>query len=75
MQYNVAGCCEIDKHSSSLFLSRKAILDVLCQQRDLVGSRPSLSKSRLLLREQWGNDWFDTSVDEFFEDFGHTAEM
>jgi len=35
MPYSVAGCCEIGKHSSGL-LSRKSILDVLCQQGDLV---------------------------------------
>jgi len=33
--YSVVGCCEVDKHNSGLF-SWKAILDVLCQQGDLV---------------------------------------
>jgi len=32
---NVVGCCEINKHSFGL-LSRKAILDVLYQQGDLI---------------------------------------
>ena len=34
--YVVVGCCEVDKDSSGLFFSGKAILDVLCQQGDLV---------------------------------------
>jgi len=58
--YSVAGCCEVDKHSSGL-LCWKAILDVLCQQGDLVYGRPPLSKARQLLWEQWVDDWFDTS--------------
>ena len=28
-----------------------------------------MSKARLLPREQWVDDWFDTSVDESLEDF------
>jgi len=36
MRYSVLGCCEVDKHSSGLLLSRKTLLDVLCQQGDLV---------------------------------------
>jgi len=43
--YNVVGCCEVDKHSSSLLLSWKAILDVLCQQGDLVYSQLPVSKT------------------------------
>ena len=69
MPYNVVGCCEIDKHSSGLIFSRKAILDVLGQQGDLVYGRPPVSKARLLLWEQWVDDWFDTSVGESLEDF------
>jgi len=45
--YCVLDCCEFDKHSSGL-LSRKAILDVLCQQGDLVYGRPPKSKAHLL---------------------------
>jgi len=67
MPYSVVGCCEIDKHSSGL-LSRKAILDVLCQQGDLIYSRPRVSKTHLLLQEQWVDDWFDTSADESLDD-------
>jgi len=77
MPCSVVGCCEVHKLSSGLLFSRKAILDVLCQQGDLVCGRPPVSKSRLLLWEQWINDWFDTSADESLEDFkrGHTAEI
>jgi len=68
MQYNAVGCCKIDKHSSGLLLSRKAILDVLCQQGDLIYGRPPVSEARLLLWELWVGDRFDTSVDESLED-------
>jgi len=34
--YGVVGCCEVDKDSSGLLFSWKAILDVLCQQGDLI---------------------------------------
>ena len=73
MPYSVVGCCEIDKHSSGL-LSRKAILDVLCQQRDLIYARPPVSKARLLLWEQCVDDWFDTGVDDSLEDFKEDTE-
>ena len=56
---SLIGCCEIDKHSSGFLRSRKAVLDILCQQGDLVYGRPHVSKARLLLREQWVDDWFD----------------
>jgi len=69
VSYSVVGCCEVDKHSSGLLFSRKAILDVLCQQGDLVCGRTPVSEARLFLREQWLNDRFDTSVDESLEDF------
>ena len=69
MPYGIVGCCEVDKHSSGLLFSRKAILDVLCQQRDLVYGRPLVSKARLLPKEQWVDDWVDTSVDESLDDF------
>jgi len=67
--YSVIGCCEVYKHSYGLLFSRKAIFNVLCQQGDLVYSRPPVSKVRLLPREQWVNDWVDMSVDESLEDF------
>jgi len=66
---HIVGCCEVDKHSSGLLFSRKAILDVLCQQGDLVYGRPPVSKIRLLPKEQWVYDWVDTSIDESLEDF------
>ena len=52
VSYRVIGCYEVDKHSSGLRFSRKAILDVLCQQGDLVYSRPTVSEARLLMWEQ-----------------------
>jgi len=68
VSYSVVGCCEIDKHSSSLLFSRKAILDVLCQQGDLVYGRPPVPKNCLPTWEQWVVDWIDTRVDESLED-------
>jgi len=56
MPYSIVGCYEIDKHSSGLHFSRKANLDVLCQQVDLVYGRPPVSEARLLLWEQWVDD-------------------
>jgi len=44
MPYSVTGCCEVGKHSSSL-LSRKAILDALCQQGWLIYGRSQCWKS------------------------------
>jgi len=64
MPYSVVGCCEIEKNSSGLLLSRKAILDILCQQSDLIYGQLPVSKDRLLLRVQWVDDWFDTGVDK-----------
>jgi len=63
MPYSVIGCCEIDKHSFDL-LCQKAIVDILCHQGDLIYGRTPVLKARLLLQEQWVNDWFDMSVDE-----------
>jgi len=69
MPHSVLDCCESDKHSSGLLLSQKAILDSLCEQRDLVYGRPPMSKVRLLLWEQWVNERFETGLDESLEDF------
>jgi len=72
VSYSFVGCCEVYKHSSDLPFSRKAILDVLCQHGDLVYGRPPVSKARLLLWEQWVDDWIDTRVNESLEDIkGH----
>jgi len=49
--HGVVSCCEVDKHSFSLLLSREDILDVLCQLVGLVYGRHLVSKSRLLLWE------------------------
>jgi len=71
----VVGCCEVDKHSSGFLFSRKANLDVLYQQGDLIYGRPPVPKARLLSMEQWVDDWVDTSVDESLEDFkGETQQ-
>jgi len=55
------------------FFNRKAILDVLCQQGDLVYGRPPVLKLKTLLlpREQW----VDTRLDESLEDFKGDAQQ
>jgi len=68
LSYSNVGYCDIDKHSSDLLLSRKPILNVICQQGDLIYGQTPVSKDRLLLWEQWVGDWFDTGVDESLED-------
>ena len=42
---------------------------------DLVYGRPAVTKARLLPREQWVDDWFDTSVDESLEDFKEDTQQ
>jgi len=59
--YSILGCCEVDQHGSDLLFSRKAVLDVLCQQGGLVHGRPPVCKARLRLWEQWVDDRFDGS--------------
>jgi len=58
--HSVVGCCEVDKHSSGLLFSQKAIFNVLCQQGDLVYGRPPVSKVRLLPRDQWVDMYLDS---------------
>jgi len=53
---SVLVCCEIEKHSTGLLFSQKAILDVLCQQGDFFCGRPPVSKACLLLWEQCVDD-------------------
>jgi len=67
--------CAVDKYSSSLLCSQKAILGVLCQQVDLVCGWPPMSKARLLQWEQWVDYWFDMSVDESVKDFKGDAQQ
>ena len=73
--YSVVGCCEVDKYSSSLLFSWKAVLDVLCQQGDLIHGRPPVTKARLLPREQRVDDWDDTSIDESLKDFKRHSQQ
>jgi len=65
MRYCV--CCEINKHSSGLLLSQKAILDVLRQHVELIYGRPPVVKARLFQWEYWIDDRLDTSIDESLE--------
>jgi len=55
--------------------STNTILDFLCQQGDLDYGRPPVSKPCLLLREQWVDDLFDTTVDELLEDFKRSTQQ
>jgi len=42
--------------------------DTVCSIVDLIYGRPPVSTARLLLWEQWVDDWFNTGVDESLED-------
>jgi len=58
----------MDKNTSGLLFSRNAILDVLCQQGDLLSSRPRVESPPALVGGM-GHDWFNRSVDESLKDF------
>ena len=66
---SVMSSCQIDKHRTGLLFCLKRILKVLRKQNDLVYGRLSMSKSSLFLWKQWVDYWFDTIVDQSFEDF------
>ena len=70
----VIGCCEIDKHSTSLLFSRVAILNFLSKEGDLVYSRPSMSKTSLFPREKRVHNGFDTGVDKPLQDLEGDAQ-
>ena len=67
MLFGIIGCCEVDKHNTGLLFFQKAVLDFLGHQSDLIYHQFSASKTRLLTREQWGDDRFDTGKDKSFE--------
>ena len=61
-------CCQMDKYDTGLLLSLKKILDVLCQQNDLLHGWLPASKASLLFRKQWINNWLNSGVDKPLED-------
>jgi hypothetical protein len=73
--YGIIGSRQIDKNGSGLLLERKAVLDVLSHQSDLVYGRSPASEPGLLLREQWVDDRFDAGVDKTLEDLEGDAEQ
>jgi len=79
MPYSVVGCSEIDKNNSGLLFSRKAILDVLFQQGDLIYGRPpgripacSCGSNGWLIGSTRGSTRAQMSVSKILK--GHTAE-
>ena len=68
MPDGVISSCQIDKHGTSLLLCLKRIFNILREQNDLIYSRLSVSKSSLFLWKQGVDYWFDTTVDQSFED-------
>ena len=71
---SVISNCQIKKHGTSLLFWLKRILNVLRKQNVLIYSSLSVSKSSLFLWKQGINNWFDTIVDQSFEDLVRDAE-
>ena len=72
---SVISSCQIDKHGTGLLFCRKEILNALRKENDLIYGRLSVSKSSLFLWKQGAEYWFDTIVDQSFEDFIGDAEQ
>ena len=66
---------QIDKHDTSLLFCLKRILNVLPKQNNLIYGRLSVSKFILFLWKQGVDYWFDTIVDQSFEDLVRDAEQ
>ena len=60
---SVASSCQINKHGISLLFCSKRILNVLCEQNDLICGRLSVSKSSLFFWKQGIDYWFNAIVD------------
>ena len=71
---SVISSCQIDKHGTSLFCLKK-ILNVLRKQNDLIYGRLFVPKSSLFLWKQRADYWFDTIVDQSFEDLVRNIEQ
>ena len=74
MSYGVIGCCEIDKHSTSLLFSRVAILNFLSKESNLVYSRPSMSKASLFPKKQWIYNGLGMGIDKPLQDLKGDAQ-
>ena len=72
---SVISSCQTDKHDTSLLFCLKKILNILRKQNDLICGRLSVSKSSLFLWKQRVDYWFDTIVDQSFEDLVRDAEQ
>ena len=75
MPDSVMSSCQIDKHGTGLLFCLKRILNVLRKQNDLVHGRLSVSKSSLFLWKLGVDYWFDTIVDQSFEDLVSDTEQ
>ena len=72
---SVISSCQIDKHANGLLFLLKRILNVLCQQNELIYGRLSVSKSSRFLWKQEVDYWFDTIVDQSFKDLVRNVEQ
>ena len=72
---SVITSCKIDKHGTSHIFCLKRILNVLRKQNDLIHGRLSVSKPSLFLWKQGIDYWFDTIVDQSFENLVRDAEQ
>ena len=72
---SVMSSCQIDKYGTSLLFCLIRILNVLRKQNDLINGRLSELKSSLFFWKQGVDYWFDTIVDQSFEDLVRDAEQ
>ena len=72
---SVISSCQIDEHGTSVLFCFKRILNVLRKQNDLMYGRFSVSKFNLFLWEQRVDYWFETIVDQSFEDLVRDADQ
>ena len=56
-------------NTAPAFFIAKKLSSIPVSTGDLVYGRPPVSKTRLILWEQWVDGWIDTSVDESLENF------
>ena len=75
MPDSVISSCQIDKHDTGLLFCLQKILNVLRKQNYLMYGKFSPSKSILFLWKRKVDYWFDTIVDQSFEDLVRDAEQ
>ena len=75
MPDSVISSSQITNKAPAFFFALKKILNVLRKQNDLIYGKLSVLKYSLFLWEQGVVYWFDTIVDQSFEDIVKDAKM